>query len=170
MHGRAWQWCASVCVFLGMVACSTLWQKPEIELLGLELTGVRLTEQRFTLKLKVRNPNTVDLVLQRLDFSVELDGRPFAQGAAAAQPVRLSANGDTVLEVHAVSRLAALLERVRAARSDGREKVGYRIFGSVDLENVGVLPFERRGELPSFCPGCAPASGRNGSSKDDRPL
>lgn len=169
MHGRLWQWFVSACLALAMVACSPLWQKPEIELLGVELTAVRLTEQQFTLKLKVRNPNSVDLVLKRLDFSVELDGRPFAQGAAA-QPLRIQANGDAVLEVHAVSRLAALLERVRAARSDGREKITYRIFGSVDLENVGILPFERRGELPSFCPGCAPANGRNGSSKDDRPL
>ena len=74
-------WRRAGVVFLAvwlLTACSGLLKKPEIELVSVELAAISLVEQRFALKVNVRNPNPVDLVFKRLDFSVELDGRLFA--------------------------------------------------------------------------------------------
>lgn len=168
MSQARWRWGWVVLVLLA-TACSGMLKKPEIELAGVELAGLSLVEQRFVLKFKVRNPNALELVVKRLDFSVDLEGRPFGQGNAM-QPVRVPANGEAILDVTVTGSLKALLERARVARNEGREKMAYRIFGSVDLENAGVLSFERKGELPSFCATCAPARGRSGSSSEDKPL
>ena len=167
--GRIVRWGMLVLAGLSLAACSSLLKAPEVEVASIELAGFNLSEQRFVLKLDLRNSNAVELALRRLDFSVELDGRPFAQGQSA-QPVRVPASGSAQLEVQAVSRLSTLLERLRAARSDGRPRLPYRIFGSADLEGVGVLPFDRQGSVPSWCANCDPARGRNGSSKGDKPL
>ena len=163
------RWGVVVLAGMGLAACSSLLKAPEVEVASIELAGFNLSEQRFVLKLDLRNPNAVDLTLRRLDFSVELDGRPFAQGQSA-QPVRVPAHASAQLEVLAVSRLSTLLERLRAARSDGRPRLPYRITGSADLEGVGSLPFDRQGSVPSWCANCDPARGRNGSSKGDKPL
>lgn len=162
-----WRW--MLWAMLGLSACSGLLKKPEIDLVGVELASLGLVEQRFVLKFRVRNPNAADLVLRRLDFSAELEGRPFGQGNAM-EPVRVPGHGEAMLDVTVTGSLRTLLDRARVARQEGREKMSYRILGSVDLENAGVLPFERKGELPSFCATCAPARGRSGSSSGDKPL
>ncbi|SDH82216.1 LEA type 2 family protein [Propionivibrio dicarboxylicus] len=154
---------------LVLASCSSLLKAPEVDVASIELAGFNLSEQRFALVLDLRNPNPVELSLRRLDFSVELDGRPFAQGHSV-QPVRVPANGTAQLDVQAVSRLTTLLERLRAARSDGRARLFYRIFGSAELDGVGTLPFDRQGSVPSWCANCDPARGRSGSSKGDKPL
>lgn len=158
-----------VLVCVGLAACSSLLKAPEVEVASIALAGFNLREQHFVLTLDLRNPNAVDLALRRLDFAVELDGRPFAQGQSV-QPVKVPANGSAQLEVLAVSRLSTLLERLRAAHSDGRPRLPYRISGSADLEGVGALPFDRQGSVPSWCANCDPARGRSGSSKGDNPL
>lgn len=160
--------CLIVCL-LGLSACSGLSKKPEISLAGVELVGIGRVEQRFVLRLNVRNPNAVDLSLKALDFEVELDGKHFARGSAA-KPMVIPSQGEAVLEVQAASNLAAVVQQLRSARKNGREKVSYRIFGTAEVEGLGRLPFERRGELPGFCSNCSSVGGRNGSSSDDRPL
>ncbi|MBL8413857.1 MAG: LEA type 2 family protein [Propionivibrio sp.] len=130
-----------------LAACAPRLQKPEISLAGIDLVGLGLVEQRFVLKLRIRNPNDVDLPVNALNFDVELNARHFARGVSD-KPVIVPRQGETILEVKTVSRLGDVLKPLRDAQKNGRERIAYRVFGSVDLEGFGSFPFDRSGDVP----------------------
>lgn len=138
-------WVLLVVVAL-LAACAPRLQKPEISLVGIDLVGLGLVEQRFVLRLRIRNPNDVDLPVNALNFDVELNARHFARGVSD-KPVLIPRQGETILEVKTVSRLAEILKPLRDAQKNGRERIGYRVFGSVDLEGFGSIPFDRSGDV-----------------------
>jgi len=130
-----------------LAACAPRLQKPEISLAGIDLVGLGLLEQRFVLKLRIRNPNDVDLPVNALSFDVELNARHFARGVSD-KPVIIPRQGETILEVKTVSRLGDVLKPLRDVQKNKRERIGYRVFGSVDLEGFGSFPFDRSGDVP----------------------
>ena len=141
---------ASAAIGLAIVAalltgCAGRLQKPEISLAGVELVGLGLVEQRLLLKLRISNPNDVDLPVRVLSFDLDLDGQPFAKGASE-QPVIVARQSDALLEVKVVSRLGDVLKKLRAARQSG--KLGYRIHGRVEIDGSGSAAFDRSGEVP----------------------
>ena len=151
------------CVFLA--ACTALPRKPEISLASVELAGISVREQRFLLKLEVRNPNDAEIALKSLRFDVELDGKAFARGTAA-KPLVVPGQGQAVLEVNAAGNLLSVWQQLREARKAERARLPYRIFGVAEVEGVGELPFDRRGEIAAL-----PSPGeRKGASSPDRPL
>jgi LEA14-like dessication related protein len=55
-------------------------QKPEVSVAGLNLVQFGLFEQRFALKLRIQNPNDVELPINGLNFEIEINGQPFIKG------------------------------------------------------------------------------------------
>ncbi len=131
----------------GLSNLSGLTQKPEISLAGLDLLELGLFQQRFGLRLKIQNPNDAELPITGLTFDMELNGQPFAKGASN-QAVTVARQGEAVLEVQASSDLGRVLKHLRELRKSARERIDYRIRGSISLGGVGDFPFERRGDLP----------------------
>ena len=136
---------AIVVALLG--GCAAPLQKPEVSLAGVELVGVGLVEQRLLLKLKISNPNDVDLPVKSLSFDLDLDGQPFAKGASE-QPVTIARHAEAQLDVKVVSRLGDVLKQLNAARQNG--KLGYRIHGRVEFNGSAgptSVTFDRLGEV-----------------------
>lgn len=121
-------------------------QKPEISLAGLDLVELGLFEQRFAMKLRIRNPNDVELRISGVDFDVELNGQHFARGLSD-RPVMVPRMGEAVLEVSATSSLGSVLRQVRELQKGGRERIDYRLNGRIVLEGIGGIPFERKGDV-----------------------
>ncbi|MBK7953510.1 MAG: LEA type 2 family protein [Candidatus Accumulibacter sp.] len=65
----------SACAGLGGLA-----QKPEVSVAALNLVQMGLFEQRFALKLRIQNPNDVELRINGLSFEIELNGKSFITG------------------------------------------------------------------------------------------
>lgn len=133
-----------------LAACAGLGglsQKPEISLAGLDLVEFGLFEQRFAIRLRIRNPNDVDLPISGLAFDVELNGQHFATGVSdrAVTVPRLS---EAVLEVTATSNLGSVLRQIRELQKCGRDRVDYRMAGRISLDGIGSIPFERKGDVP----------------------
>ena len=136
---------AIVVALLG--GCAAPLQKPEVSLAGVELVGVGLVEQRLLLKLKISNPNDVDLPVKSLSFDLDLDGQPFAKGASE-QPVTIARHAEAQLDVKVVSRLGDVIKQLKAARQNG--KLGYRIHGRVEFNGSAgptSVTFDRLGEV-----------------------
>jgi LEA14-like dessication related protein len=139
-------WClATALLAVLLVGCAARLQKPEISLAGVNLVGLGLVEQRLLLRLRVVNPNDVELPIKALDFELELNGRPFAKGASGSALV-VAQHSEGLLEVDVRSRLGDVLRELREARSGGQ--LAYRIHGRVELAGTGTVPFERSGQLP----------------------
>ncbi len=98
------------------------------------------------MKLRVHNPNDVDLPINGLVFDVELNGLQFAKGVSN-KAVTVPRMGDALLEVAATSQLSNVLRQMRELQKDGRDRIDYRIYGSFALEGLGSVPFERKGDL-----------------------
>ena len=139
--------CTAIFLAVLLVGCSGRLQKPEVSLAGVDLVGFGLLEQRFVLKVRIRNPNDVELPINALSFEVELDGRHFARGVSE-KPVVVPRQGESVLDVNAASRLGAVLKPLRDAQKEGRDRINYRVYGDIELEGRGRYPFERTGEVP----------------------
>lgn len=133
-----------------LAACSGLGglsQKPEIGLASLELAEFGLFEQRFIMKLRIQNPNDVDLPINGMTFDVELNGQPFAKGLSD-KAVTVPRMGEALLEVKATSNLGSVLRQLRELQKGGRDRADYRLFGRIGLDGLGSIPFDRRGDLP----------------------
>lgn len=155
-------------VLLLLAACAGvggLTQKPEISLAGLDLLELGLFEQRFLLKLRIENPNDVDLPIKGLAFDVELNGLPFAKGLSD-RAVTVPRLGEAVLDVRATSNLGSVLRQLRELQKAGRERVDYRIFGSIAVDGLGRVPFDRRGDVP--LPRFGAPSGKPAAPKPER--
>jgi LEA14-like dessication related protein len=113
----------SACAGLGGLS-----QKPEVSVAGLKLVQVGVFEQRFILKLRVQNPNDVELRINGLSVEVEFNGQPFITGLSD-KGVTVPRFGEAVLEVMATSTLGSALKQLRELQKGGRERIDYRIVG-----------------------------------------
>lgn len=138
---------------LFLCACAVRMEKPTVTLADLDIESVGLFEQQFLLKLRVRNPNNVEIPVEGLDFAMELNGRPFASGVSNTA-VTIPRLGETLLSVRATSNLASLLEQWRDLGDLVRPGLDYRVRGNLRVSGYGVLPFDHRGQaaLPSLLP------------------
>lgn len=134
-------------------------EKPEVTLAGLALRDAGADGQRWALRLRVRNPNPVDLPVDALDFTVDIDDRPFLAGSST-HPVRIPADGEAIVEVDAASDLRGLFRQLRDYRRwQRRGGLDYRLRGTLDAGRYGRLPFERRGRLDLPAGEAPPATG-----------
>ena len=137
------------CGALALSACATLpgsLTPPEVSLADLRLIDVGLFEQRFGLSLRVLNPNNVDIPVDGLDFTLELNGTTFATGVSN-QSVTIPRLGEAMVEVQAVSTLTGLLHQLRRL-SHGEQGIAYRIHGKLVTGGLlGSVPFDRQGEI-----------------------
>lgn len=135
-----------VLLALCLTACASALPKPEVSLADVELIQAGLFEQRFKLKLRLSNPGQSEVVINGLNFELELNGQPFAKGQSD-QGTTLPRLGETTLDVTATSNLAALLRQVAELRKRGGESLDYRLRGTLSLPGFGSLPFDRKGEV-----------------------
>jgi LEA14-like dessication related protein len=139
--------CLMLFALAGCAGVPVLSEKPEITLAGIDAFELGPVEQRFVMKLRIRNPNEFELPVNGLFFDVEINGQRFAKGMSD-QFVIVPRMGEAVLEVKATGTIDSVLKQVHELQRNGRERVDYRVFGSANLENFGSLHFDRRGDLP----------------------
>lgn len=138
---------AAACLLVALLAgCAAMrLDAPKVSLADLEWVGGNLVEQRFALKLRVRNPNDREIVIRGLDFDVDLNGRPFARGVGD-KATTVPRFGEGIVEVAAVSNFGSLLRQIGDLARAGKESLPYRVKGTVLADGFGSIPFDSRGE------------------------
>jgi len=133
-------------------ACSTLPSKlesPQVTLMGIQMMSSDVFAQKFRVRVKVNNPNDLELPVKGLEYQILLMGDSFAEGNSADRFV-LPANGeaefDMVITTNFVSSLGRLISRVGGGKL---ENLDYEIAGDVLLEKgmVRKIPFAHRGQV-----------------------
>jgi LEA14-like dessication related protein len=133
----------------GLSACATLppgVQAPRVSLADVSLRSLGLLEQRFELDLDLVNPNDFDLKIEGLDFELEVNGRPFANGISRVTTL-LPAGATTPIRVDAITRSKDWLTQMKALSPDVlKAGVPYRVHGRVKAGGLSRwLPFEHTG-------------------------
>jgi len=136
-------------MLLALAACTSLPRGMEplsVTLADVRPSQVGLLEQEFMMKIRVQNPNNVDVPLQGVAFNVELNGKTFAKGVSR-QDGTVPAFGDVVLDVKAISTLGDVLEQLGAFRDGPPRNLTYRLQGKLAPAAGGSLPFDSTGNI-----------------------
>ncbi len=137
---------------LGLAACAGLGTKletPQISFVGLKALEASLFEQKLEVRLRVRNPNNLELPVKGLNIDVELAGEPFAHGISARE-FTVPANGEAEFDMIVTANAATALIGILGGDRKSREDIPYRLKGklSTRLGMLRSIPFEETGTLP----------------------
>lgn len=132
-----------------VVACAGVVPRPEppnVTLSGLALEEFGLVEQRYRLRLRIQNPNAVELPISGMAFSLDLNGVEFAHGASAEiQPI--PAFGERLVDIPVTGSLMGILRQLQML-GGGIERITYRLTGKIVLTRHAIeMPFDYRGSI-----------------------
>jgi LEA14-like dessication related protein len=132
----------------GCAALPTNLETPEVSFVSLRAVEASVFEQRLEVRMKVRNPNDIELPVNGLDVDIELADEPFAHGVSAREFV-VPAGGEAEFDMLVTANAATALLKIAGA--DRRtDSIGYTIKGKLSTR-IGLLrtiPFDESGTLP----------------------
>ena len=138
---------AATLAVAGCSAIPTNLETPEVSFVGLRAVEASVFEQRLEVRMKVRNPNDVELPVNGLDVDVELADEPFAHGVSAREFV-IPANGEAEFDMLVTANAATALLKIAGGDAKS-EAIPYTVKGKLSTK-VGLLrtvPFEESGTL-----------------------
>ena len=135
-----------------LAACTSMGSKleaPKLELVGVQMLSTDMFAQRFKVRVKVINPNDLELPVRGLEYTILLMGDSFAEGMSNDQfllPALGEAEFDMLVTTNFVSSFGRLLSRVSGGKL---EDIDYEIVGKVlvDKGMVRKIPFNHRGTV-----------------------
>src|SRR5579864_5808998 len=141
--------CAAGVLQLSACALAPKLVPPELSIVEVQLVGTDLFAQRLKVRVHVQNPNNRTLPVEGLEYTLEVDGQPFATGESAASfvvPALGSADFDMNVTTNVAGTLLRLLTRSADARGQG---IPYRLYGKVALSSgwLRSIPFEEHGSF-----------------------
>jgi LEA14-like dessication related protein len=146
---RQWLAAMALAALAGCAASALNLKTPQLSLVSVQHAGGDLVEQRFTVRLRVQNPNERELPIKGLKVAIELGGEHLADGVSAREftvPAGGEAEFDMQMRADAVGAVLKMLRQ----RGSGSKEVGYRIKGEVETK-LGMFhrfPFEETGKIP----------------------
>jgi LEA14-like dessication related protein len=127
-------------------ALSSRLEAPALSIVSVQLTSGTLWEQRLKVRMRVHNPNDLALPVKSLEYTLEVEGQPFASGVSDASFV-VPALGETEFEMSMTTNVAGTLVKLLAGGPDSLQSVAYRLTGKVLLSQglLRSIPFEQSG-------------------------
>jgi LEA14-like dessication related protein len=139
--------CASV--LCGCAVFNKSLESPRISLSDLTVQESTGFEAKFEIQLRVLNPNDIDLNIQGIDCTLEINDKPFASGLAKAE-VRVPAYGSATMPVTMYSSIFNIARGLLDLPL--REELSYLLKGRLRLDGTERLPskvsFKSEGTVP----------------------
>jgi LEA14-like dessication related protein len=135
-----------------LAACSTLSPKlesPDLEVTGIQMLSTDMFAQKFRVRVRVTNPNDLELQVRGIEYQIILMGDSFAEGNSTDKfvlPAMGEAEFDMMVTTNFVSSFGRLLSRVGGGKL---ENLDYEIAGHVMLDKgfVKKIPFNKSGQV-----------------------
>lgn len=140
---------ATVGLLGGCSAFAPKLETPQLSLLGIQMMSTDIFAQKFRVRVKVENPNDLELPVRGLDYQIILMGDSFAEGVSSDRfvvPANGEAEFDMLVTTNFVSSLGRLVSRVGGGKL---EDLDYEIAGEVLLDKgfVKKIPFNHAGKV-----------------------
>jgi LEA14-like dessication related protein len=128
-----------------------------VNLVGIEPLEGQGMEARFTIKIRVQNPNDAPIEFDGMSIALDVRGERLATGVSDAKGV-VPRFGETVLAVPVSVPASALIRQVLGFATGDRAKTDYRLRGTLSRPGFGSTRFESTGQiaLPRTLGGAAP--------------
>ena len=139
----------AVAVVQGCAGLPTRLETPDVSFVGVRALEASLFEQKLEVRLKVANPNTIELPVNGLDVALRVADEPFAHGVSARE-FTVPARGDAEFDMGVTANAANVLWKLANADRATREAIPYRLEGKLSTR-IGMLrtiPFTESGTLP----------------------
>jgi LEA14-like dessication related protein len=135
-----------------VAACSAIpvnLQTPEVSFVGLHAVEASVFEQKLQVRMKVHNPNSIELPVNGLDVDIEVADEPFAHGVSAREFV-VPAQGEAEFDMLVTANAATALLKLASGGGGKAGDVRYKLKGklSTKLGLLRTIPFEETGTLP----------------------
>lgn len=139
--------CAAGTLLLAACALAPRLEAPQLTIVGVQVVGSDLLAQRLKLRVHVDNPNNVTLPVAGIEYTLEVEGEPFATGESAASFV-VPALGSAEFDMNVTTNVAGTLIRLLSRGTDA-QSVSYRLSGKVSLSSgwMRSIPFEQHGSF-----------------------
>jgi len=123
---------AATVALLGGCALAPKLTTPQLTIVGVKLEGSDLLAQRLKVRVHVQNPNDRTLPVKGIDYTLDVDGQPFASGESAGSFV-VPALGEAEFDMNVTTNMAGTLVRLLARSSEARASIPYRLSGKIAL-------------------------------------
>lgn len=103
---------------------------------------------RFRVRLKVENPNPIEVPIGGIECRLELQGMHFATGHST-EFFTIPAKGAAEFDVEVTTELMKAMKQLSTLLRRGEAVMEYRLVGKifVELPLLGAVPFEKSGTL-----------------------
>jgi LEA14-like dessication related protein len=145
-------WLASMIVMLA--GCSLLTadyqniKEPKVALAGLNVKDLNPLKPTFLVRLKVDNPNDLDVNLDGADVALALNGQPVATGVSLS-PLTLKKLGSSTMDVEVTANTLSAIQQFLVLQS--KPAMDYQVTGHLNWLNwlgaLGKLPFNFNGSV-----------------------
>lgn len=115
----------------GCASLPPVFQKPEVHLVRLQPLPSRGMEQRFSIGLRVSNPNRTEMKVRGISYSLSLQGHQVVSGVANDIP-RIAAYSEATLDLEAATDLLGSLRAIVDLLSRPGEAVKYELTTKID--------------------------------------
>jgi LEA14-like dessication related protein len=123
-------------------------KEPTVSLAGLALNEADLFSPSFLVRLRVENPNDLDVTLDGADAALALNGQPVASGVSRSQ-VGLARFGSSDLAVQVTANTLGVIQQMLALQN--QPNLNYQVTGHLQLLNwlgpLGRVPFSFQGAV-----------------------
>ncbi|HYJ39285.1 MAG TPA: LEA type 2 family protein [Steroidobacteraceae bacterium] len=122
-------------------------EAPKLSVVSLKMQGGDIFSQRVLVRMRVINPNSRELPIKGLTYSIEVNDAELGNGATAA-PFTVPAMGEAEFDMQITANLAGALAKLLSRRSSS-EALEYRLRGNVSLSSgfLRRIPFDERGSV-----------------------
>ncbi len=156
IHTKSWRVLLVMLLLTMASACSLMTtdfknlKEPKVSLAGLSIKDLNPLKPSFLVRLKLDNPNDLDVSLDGADVALALNGQPVAAGISRS-PLTLKKLASSEMELEVTANTLNAVQQFLLLQS--RPTIDYAITGHLQLRDwmsaLGRLPFSFQGNLDS---------------------
>ncbi|WP_426416416.1 LEA type 2 family protein [Aestuariirhabdus sp. LZHN29] len=139
-------------LLMALTGCASLqpeYEKPRLNVTGIELLPAEGLSQRFKIGLRILNPNSTALPLEGIFYSVSIEGYELLSGASG-DIGDVPAYGESEFDVTASTDVFNGARLLHELLSNPRSELSYSFKGRLDLSDwwIPSVRVEESGEIP----------------------
>jgi len=132
-------------LLLCTAACSPKFERPILNVVGIDMQRGNLLQQTFLVKFQIQNPNDRDLPVSGLHVELNVGGEQIASGVSNRAFV-VPAHGQSEFDMSITANMALAMLKLANQHADS---IDYEVTGaaSLDLPFLHNLPFHQNGSF-----------------------
>lgn len=133
-------------LLLCTVACAAKFERPNLNVVGIDMKSGNLLQQTFLVKFQIQNPNDRELPVSGLHAELNVGGEQIASGVSNRAFV-VPAHGQSEFDMTITANMALAMLKLANQHADS---IDYEVTGaaSLDLPFMHNLPFHQNGSFP----------------------